>query len=940
VIEYEESEPVQAKGKTEPIACWHAVRALSRVGESRRRRDATPLIGRQHERQTVIDAFERMCDELSVEALVLVGVPGIGKSRLVRELFHHLDRQPELVRWREGRSPPYGGGGTFWALAEIVKAEAGIPDSLESNAASAKLAQAVAAAVPDHDEAAWVERHLRTLVGLDTSAALFGDRKAETFAAWRRFVERLAERRPTVLVFEDLHWADDAVLDFIEHLVSWSSRVPLLLLCTARPELFERRPRWGTDAVATRILSLAPLDESETHDLLDALLREARLPAPTRTALLTAAEGNPLYAEEFVRMLVDRGNLVQRGGEWTLDEPADLPVPDSVLGIIAARLDAVPAPDKAVIQDAAVVGKVFWPSAVAVLGDRGRWAIEETLLRLEQRQLVRRRHDSSVTGDAEYVFEHSLIRDVAYRAIVRRRRAEQHRRAAAWLAALPGELNDRADAVAHHHVTALENAEAAGTATPELRRAASTALRAAAERAGSLHSHHAAARRWRQALELCAPDDPDRPSLLLAYGKALAVADEPAAPILDEAARELLDAGDRPAAAEAESTAGWLLSLAGQQEQARLRDARALELIQEAPPSYAKALILSRAGAHAVLADESRAEALRVLAEALTIAKELGLREIEAESLQFVGMTRLDAGDEEGLRDIEQALSVGVELNSPVSLSCYGNLADMHRYFGSVHEAAALHVEGEQAARRFGMPVQVRRFRAERAGDLYFRGDWDAAVAHVDEYLATIESGMPHRGAGEARLFRGRIRLARGDDAGARADARAALDFARETEEPFDLFPALALQARVLKAQPVGEVGEELEACVAELLDALARGQPFWGAWSLPDLLAALPDEHWRRLRDILASAAPQTRWYDAARSVGEGEFARAAALYGEIGSLPDEAEARLQSAAQHLSAGEDDACRSELEHALAFFRRVEAAARLRDAEALASARD
>ena len=245
----------------------------------------------------------------------------------------------------------------------------------------------------------------------------------------------------------------------------------------------------------------------ETRDLLDALLRNELLPEQTSAALLAAAEGNPLYAEEFVRMLVNREILVQREGEWTLAQTEDFPVPDSVHGIIAARLDAVPEADKAVIQDAAVVGKLFWAGAVAFVADRGRWAIEEALRRLEQRQLIRRRHDSSIAGETEYVFEHALIRDVAYRTIVRPLRAEKHQRAAAWMSSLTGDRRDRADAIAYHYVTAFENAEASGNATPELRLEASSALQAAAERAGSMHSHAAAARLWGQALALCPPDD-------------------------------------------------------------------------------------------------------------------------------------------------------------------------------------------------------------------------------------------------------------------------------------------------------------------------------------------------------------------------------------------------------------------------------------------------
>jgi class 3 adenylate cyclase/tetratricopeptide (TPR) repeat protein len=934
VIEYEESSTVRAKGKVAPIRCWQALRALSRVGETRRRQDATRLVGRGRERQAVIDAFELAVGSRTVQALTLVGVPGIGKSRLARELFRYIDRRPELIRWREGRSPPYGDRGTFSALGEIVKAEVGLLDVHESEAASSKLAQAVAAVVGDRDEAEWIERHLRTLVGLDAGAALFGDRKAEAFAAWRRFIEQLAERRPTVLAFEDVHWADDAALDFIEHLVAWAADVPLFVLCTARPELLERRPRWGTDSGTAHVVSLAPLSESETRDLLDALLRNARLPEQARSALLTAAGGNPLYAEEFARMLIDRHILVQRGGEWILEQTDDFPVPDSVLGIIAARLDAVPATDKTVIQDASVVGKVFWVGAVASVAERGRWAIEEALRRLEQRQLVRRRQDSSVAGDPEYAFEHVQIRDVAYRTIVRRLRAEKHRRAGEWMSSVAGDRRDRADALAYHYVTALENAEASGHATAELRLAASNALQMAAERAASIHSYAAAARLWGQALELRAPDDELRPRLLLEYGKALAIADEPAARVLDEAAGALIAAGELSGAAEAESTSGGLLAVAGKQEQARARDERALELVRDAAPSYAKALILTRAGSNKVLAREPRAEALRLLGEALEIAERFGFREIEAEALQFVGMMRLDAGDEGGVQDIEKALAVATDLNSPVSLACYGNLADMRRYFGSLNESAMLHLHGERAAERFGIPVQVRRFRAEQAVDLYYSGDWDEALAHLDEYLEAIQTGSPHRGAGEARLHRGRIRLARDDGQGALDDARAALEFARETGEPWDLFPALAFYARASTEQ----APDQVEASVAELLDALAAGQPFWGAWSLPDLLAGLGEERYSDLRHLLDGATPRTKWYEAACAVIDGGFSRAADLYAAIGSQPDEAVARLQAAKQSRAAGDGVQAEEQLTRALDFFRRVGARAHMRDAEMLSSA--
>jgi hypothetical protein len=806
-------------------------------------------------------------------------------------------------------------------------------ESHDLDAASSKLADAVGAVIDDRDEAGWVERHLRALVGLDASATLFGDRRAEAFTAWRRFIGRLAEDRPTILVFEDLHWADDALLDFIEHLVAWGADLPLLVVCTARPELLDRRPGWSS--LDQPVVALAPLSEPQTNDLLAALLGEQRLPAETRRALVRGAEGNPLYAQELVRMLVDRGLLVERDGAWVLLQTEDFPVPDTVVGIIGARLDAVPAEDRRIIQAAAVVGRTFWVGSVATVADADAAMVEDALARLERRHLVRRRHESSVAGDVEYHFEHALVRDVAYRSIVRPLRARQHRLTGQWLASITGEPRDRADGIAHHYLTALENAEAARLPVAELRTAASDALRTAAERASSLHAHAVAAGHWRRALELCEPSDPRRPRLLLAYGTALAIADEPADAVLEDAARELLAAGDRHAAAEAQSTRAWLESLAGSTAPACAHDDIALELIGDAPDSQIKALILSRAAAHMMFMPGRQAEALGLMQDAIGIARRQGLREMEAEALQFVGLARLDAGDGAGVRDIETALAVATELSSPVCLSCYGNLADMRRYEGALSESAALHRDGERAAVRFGIPIQVRRFRAGRGCDRYYSGDWDGALADIDEYLDAVETGSPHRMAGEARLHRGRIRLARGDHDGALDDARAALAFGRRTTEPYDLLPALAFFARVAAQTRAPDA----PAVVAELVERLAAGQPFWACWALPEVVPALGAGTGRdALARLLADARPRTRWHDALGAELAGDFAAAADLYAAIGSRPDEAVARLHAADAAATAGDVVAARRELAAATGFFRAVGARVHLRPAGAIANA--
>ena len=234
-IDYAEHEPVRAKGKAEPVVAWLPLATRSSFGVEDVAVGRAPLVGREREVALLADALARVRSDARPQLITLVGVPGIGKSRLVHELSEIVDADPELITWRRGRSLSYGEGVTYWALGEIVKAQAGILESDDAAVASAKLGRVVADLVTDGTEAAWVERQLKPLVGLPGGEGR--PSRDESFTAWRRLLEALAEERPTVLVFEDLHWADDDLLDFVDQLVDELDAVPLLLVCTARPEL-------------------------------------------------------------------------------------------------------------------------------------------------------------------------------------------------------------------------------------------------------------------------------------------------------------------------------------------------------------------------------------------------------------------------------------------------------------------------------------------------------------------------------------------------------------------------------------------------------------------------------------------------------------------------------------------------------------------------------
>jgi len=417
-IAYEQLDPVEVKGKAAPVSMWLAKAAVGPHGAAVDR-PATPFVGREDDLALLKQTFARVLRESSVQLVTIVGEPGIGKTRLVREVQSLVQGE---ARWHQGRCLAYGEGITYWALGEIVKACAGILDSDPPERAAAKLVSTVDGVAEERDRA-WLQTRLAPLVGTGEEQPV---EQQEAFAAWRTFLEAVAAQASLVLLVEDIHWAEPALLEFIEHLVERSTGVPLLVLCTARPELFERQPGWGGGKRNSTTLSLSPLREQETMRLVAALLDEIVLLDETEAALLERADGNPLYAEEFARMLREVPD-------------AEIAVPETVQATIAARLDALAPDRKALLHDAAVVGKVFWAGSLASIGHVPKEAVLEGLHELTRKELVRRSRHSTFADDVEYSFWHALVRDVAYAQIPRAARARRHAAAANWIERIAGE---------------------------------------------------------------------------------------------------------------------------------------------------------------------------------------------------------------------------------------------------------------------------------------------------------------------------------------------------------------------------------------------------------------------------------------------------------------------------------------------------------------------
>ena len=483
-IEYRETAPVAAKGKSAPIRVWQAIGAVTQPGVDPSRHHSR-FVGRERELVALQERLTLAASERSPQLVTILGVPGIGKTRLVSELQRAAATADQPPRWRQGRSLPYGDGVSLWALGEMVKAEAGILEGDPTEKVTRKLRKAVRRIVEDPGDADRIARYLGALLGLGGEEAVTPERRGETFAAWRYFLEALADKRPLVLTFEDLHWADDTLLDFVDELVGSVDGVPLLVVATARPELLERRPDWAGGRPNALTISLPPLSESDTRRLVAELLEQTVVSAE-QEALLARVGGNPLYAEQFCRMLVERGRLEE--------------VPESLHGIIAARLDALADSEKRLLQDASIVGKVFWVGALEAMGGESRSDTDELLQSLVRREFVQRARHSSVAGDTEYAFRHELLRDVAYDEIPRARKAERHRRVAEWIDSL-GRVEDHAELLAHHYLAALDDGRVGEDATDVVNRARQ-ALHAAGLRAMRLSANERSVEYFSRAIDL------------------------------------------------------------------------------------------------------------------------------------------------------------------------------------------------------------------------------------------------------------------------------------------------------------------------------------------------------------------------------------------------------------------------------------------------------
>jgi class 3 adenylate cyclase/tetratricopeptide (TPR) repeat protein len=812
---YEELDPVTVKGKSDPLAIWRATRPRGRFGVDVERRVDVPFVGRQHELTLLKDAYVRALGESSLQLVTMTGEPGVGKTRLIAEFQRFVDERSEIVWWRQGRCLPYGEGITFWALGEFVKAHVGILESDGPEEVEAKLAAAVETLVEDESDRDWYRTRLAPLIGAQASESAFP--REELFSAWQRFLELIAAERPLVLVIEDLHWADAALVEFLEHLVDWASGVPLVLLIAARPELYERHAGWGGGKRNSVTISLGPLSDEETARLVASLVGRAVLPAEMQSALLERAGGNPLYAEEFVRMLEERG----------APDP-DTPLPETVQALIAARLDTLSADRKSLLQNAAVVGKVFWTGAVAAIGNVDERTVKDGMRELVRKELVRPTRTSSVESQEELAFWHVLVRDVAYQQIPRAARAEKHRGASEWIEQLAGErAGDHAEILVHHSQQALDLARASGNSELEpLQDPLRRFLLLAGERASRLDAQQAH-EYYARAVAITPPEHPDRALVLDRAGEAAwdAGHSDEAIAWNEEALERYRAQGDVTGAGRVMSLLSHLNWLRGQAAAADRLLVEAIELLESQPPGPDLVRTYGRDAGRHMMQGHTR-ESLAAATRAIELGDRLGLTYEVLFARQVRGIALCELEGEAGLSDLREALDRAIASDRGQVIAVgYNNLGHFLWLMESPRSGLETKRAGMAFAERRGLIGAAGWNQMETLWLLFDLGEWDEVLAVADEIDESIRA---HGGSEQLQAiiptFRTLVLVHRGRLTKAAGAAEEFLPLAREISDPQVLVPALTTAA--IESHAHGDTARAIAAI--EECEEFTRDGPDW----------------------------------------------------------------------------------------------------------------
>ncbi len=721
------------KGKSSPVPAYRAMRVVAeRGGRNRSETLEAPFTGRDTELRLLKDLYASTARERRISLVSLTGQAGVGKSRVMWEFEKYLDGLVDTVRWNVGRSPAYGDGITFWALGEMVRGRAGLLATDDELTTRNKIGDSVAEWVPDEGERRWVESALLALLAVEPAPS--GGRES-LFAAWRTYFERISTGgTAVVLVFEDLHWADPGLLDFIDHMLEWSTGVPILIVTLARPELLERRPAWGAGRRNFVALHLDPLSDEAVGEMLGGLV--TGLPPQAAEIIIRRADGIPLYAVETVRMLVADDRLAERDGAYVpVGDLTQLAVPETLHALIAARLDALDPSDRALLQNAAVLGQSFTPTGLAAVAAADPSDLEQRLRGLVRREILVQQVDPRSPERGQYSFVQALVREVAYSTLAKRDRRDRHLAAARHFESLGDD--ELVGALAAHYLAAFE-ASTPGPEADAVGGQARIALRAAAERAAALGSHEQAVTFLDQALQVTT-DPGEQADLLIRTGEAASAAGRHtrAQELLRDAIERKREAGDRPGAAAATAALGraFLESYRSDEALALLEPAVVeFEDLAESPAGIAMRAQLARG----YFFHGDAVAAIRIADQVLTSSEREDLVALTADTLITKGTSLAEIGRvlegrgaiQAGAEIAERSGWTRITLRGRVNLTYILALRDPR-------QAMTIAKAGFEEAQRIGIR-SLQSTLHQNAADSGIRvGEWDWALGIIEPLLAT-----------------------------------------------------------------------------------------------------------------------------------------------------------------------------------------------------------
>jgi class 3 adenylate cyclase/tetratricopeptide (TPR) repeat protein len=853
-IAYADAGAHAVKGKAEPLRLWRAERVVAGAGGAQRAEGlAAPFLGRDPELRLLKELFHTAVDRRQPRLITVAGAAGVGKSRLRQEFENYADGLALEVLWHSGRCLSYGDGVAYWALAEMVRQRMGIEEDAAAEVADRKLALGLERWLVDAAEREFVGERLRALLGL----AEPGLSRAELFAGWRLLFERLADHSPVVLAFEDVQWADDGLLDFVDHLLDWSAGRSIVVLAFARTELAERRPGWMGGRAGVSPIFLEPLEDRVVGELLDAMV--TGLPPAVRDRIVAQAEGMALYALETVRALQDQGLLADAGGSLAVQGEigADLAVPASLASLLTARLDALPPAERTLVKDLAVMGGSFPRSAVRAVSALPDADLDPLLAALVRKQVLAVRADPLSPDSGQYVFAQTLLRTVAYDMLSRHERKPRHLAIAAHLQATFGNDGEEIAEVIAAHLLDAYRAAAGDPDEDELRAGALAALRRGAQRAASVGAPETAARTYRTAAELAAGPAERADLLTQAANMALdAGSYESALAAYEAAGLGFEEAGDHRAALLLAAPICRTLTLQGRNTEGANRAGAALrELGADTGGGDLAALFLARG--HALLFAGELAEAEPLLQRAIELAQafELPLTLCQALTQRATVCARQGRIEEARLLyagGAEVASRHGFRPDRARALLNSGNL----RWLYDLPEAEEHSREALAVAQRLGQRGWESVSGGNLVGVLLTLGRWDEAQAIAEQMLADGDE-RPDRANLDARLVL--LHCMRGDVAAARPHLERMVAW-RETEDQEAHYMFRAAEVTVALAE------DAAAPVVDDALDILQRSMPATG----------VAGEAVRQVFPIAAEAAPRLGLLD-----------RAEALVALLGGLP-----------------------------------------------------